>query len=103
MKTNALKAVQNVEKKLGNSFYLVRNDMAALQNANYLLLKRIEALEYALAKRIVIRQYVGNRMTGEVHSAHCLLARSTDAQMQAVFNSVQAAKMAGYSACICLS
>jgi len=96
-----------MDRKLKNSFYGVGNDIAALQNVQHELLRRIERLERMLMRKALQRQrtgnYVGNKHTGEVHTADCLLARSSEGHQQVLFPSRIDARRAGFSECICLA
>src|SRR3989338_10726056 len=98
---------QVAEQKLKRSFFLVRNDIFALQNAQEQLMQRMERIERLLLSRPRPSQsyahYVGNKQTSEIHTPDCILARGTESNHQVMFMSRHAALQAGFSECICLN
>ena len=103
---------KNFDEKIRTSFYYVQNDIISLENQQHELLERVERIERFLMRGGVQQQtqrqpqqvleYIGNRETREIHAPDCLLARSTDARNQIIFESRQAALRSGFSECICL-
>ncbi len=101
--------MNNFDQKLRTSFHFVQNDIIALENEQYELLRRVERLEKILMRqllqrqRITASQLIGNRETREVHTPDCLLARSMNFRDQIVFPSRQQAMQYGFTECICLA
>ena len=101
--------MKQLDQALRNSFHFVQNDMIALENQQYELLRRIERLEKALLRKafqqqpVVLRELVGNVQTREVHASDCLLARSMNQRYHMIFSSKNAAREAGFTECVCLS